>query len=83
MFKSLMMLVRGSANDRNQSVIDANSLTILRQQIRDVSVTMRKAKVAEAEAYTEGQRERRRHAAIVERIADLETRTFCRLSKAL
>ncbi|MER0238415.1 PspA/IM30 family protein [Fulvimarina sp. MAC8] len=82
MLKSLMTLLRGTANDRRESIVDANAITILRQQIRDVSATVKSAKVAEARACAENRREKRRRDAISGQIADLEERAVAAIRQS-
>lgn len=74
MFKKLLTLLRGRSADASEAFFDANSLTLLRQQLRDAAsgvLTARKS-VAVIMAYAE--REKASLAKTNARIADLEAR---------
>ncbi|MEE2952847.1 MAG: PspA/IM30 family protein [Pseudomonadota bacterium] len=81
MWKAFMTLMRGEANDRAESVIDANGITILRQQIRELSAGLSRARAAEALTRNEHRREVARRDAILARIADLEARALAAIEK--
>lgn len=74
MFKALMTLVRGTANEAAEAVIDSNALTILDQQIRDSSAVIEKSRKTLALAIAQERREQDRTEQLQSEIADLETR---------
>lgn len=76
MFKVIATLVRGRGADAAQGFVDANALTILRQQLRDAADGLEKAKrsVAVVMAYCE--REKASAGRIAGQIADLEARAL-------
>ena len=81
MWKAFMTLMRGEANDRAESVIDANGITVLRQQIRELSAGLSRARAAEALTRNEHRREAARRDTILARIADLESRALAAIEK--
>ena len=81
MFKSMFALFRGSAHDAGQAVVDHNAMTILRQQIRDCVEAVTAAKKAVAIVIAQNEQEKRQHAKLVERIADLETRVVAAMEE--
>lgn len=74
MFKALMTLMRGTANEAVEAVIDSNALTILDQQIRESSAVIEKSRKTLALAIAQERREQDRTAQLKSEIADLETR---------
>ena len=74
MFRAFMTLVRGTANEAAEAVIDSNALTILDQQIRDSSAAIEKSRKTIALAIAQERREQDRTEQLQSEIADLETR---------
>ena len=74
MFKTLVTLMRGTANEAAEAVIDSNALTILDQQIRDSSAAIEKSRKTLALAIAQERREQDRTEQLKSEIADLETR---------
>ncbi len=74
MFKTLFLLMRGSAASAAEDLADRNALLILDQQIREVSAAIEQSKRALALAIAQDEMEARRLEATIARIADLEVR---------
>ncbi len=74
MFKSLLTLMRGTANRAVDATIDQNALTILDQQIRDCGEAVGWARKALAVAVAQNRQEQGRLQKISSQIADLEER---------
>lgn len=76
MFKTITTLIRGRSVDAAEGFIDANALTILRQQLRDAAEGLEKAKrsVAVVMAYCE--REKKASERIAGQLGDLEARAI-------
>jgi len=74
MLKSLLTLVRGTANDRLEATLDRNALTMLDQQIRDCGTAIDTARKALAVAIAQNKQEQARITRLAEQIADLEAR---------
>ena len=81
MFNSFFALIRGRSHECAQAVVDANALTILRQQIRDSAAAVTSAKKAIAVAQAQNDREKQQFDALVVRIQDLEVRTVEAIDK--
>ncbi|MEF0942689.1 PspA/IM30 family protein [Rhizobium sp. BR 362] len=81
MFNSILTLIRGRAYDAEQAFIDRNAVPLLAQQIRDAASAIQSARRAVAIAVAQNEQEKSQHAAIVGRIADLETRATAALLK--
>lgn len=81
MLKQFLTLVRGRGNDAAERIVDANALTILRQQIRDCAEATAAARRAVAVAIAQNDTEMRRGAALSQRIADIEERAVAALAQ--
>ncbi|AYG68440.1 MULTISPECIES: PspA/IM30 family protein [unclassified Rhizobium] len=81
MFNSILTLIRGRAYGGEQAFIDRNAVPLLAQQIRDAAGAIQSARRAVAIAIAQNEQEKSQHAAIVGRIADLETRAVAALQK--
>lgn len=81
MFNLILTLIRGRAHDAEQAFIDSNAIPLLSQQIRDAAGSIRSARHAVAVAIAQNEQEKSQHVAILERIADLESRTLAALEK--
>ncbi len=81
MFKQIVTLVRGRSHDAAEQVIDANALSILRQQIRDCAEAINTARRSASLATAQLDQEARHHARILEQIATLEMRTVAALEQ--
>lgn len=81
MFNSILTLIRGRAYDAEQAFIDRNAVPLLAQQIREAASAIQSARRAVAIAIAQNEQEKNRHAAIIGRIADLETRAVAALQK--
>ena len=74
MFKTLFLLIRGSAASAAEELADRNALLILDQQMREASAAIERAKRALALAIAQDGAEAKRLDAAIARIADLEVR---------
>ena len=74
MLKSLLTLVRGTANDAAEATIDHKALVILDQQIRDCGAAVNMARKALAIAIAQERQEQGRLEKLAARIGDLEAR---------
>lgn len=81
MFNLILTLIRGRAHDAEQAFADSNAIPLLSQQIRDAAGSIRSARHAVAVAIAQNEQEKAQHTAILERIADLESRTLAALEK--
>ncbi|ENN85120.1 putative negative regulator protein [Rhizobium freirei PRF 81] len=81
MFNSILTLIRGRAYDAEQAFIDRNAVPLLAQQIRDAAAAIQSARRAVAIAVAQNEQEKSRYSAIIDRIADLETRAVAALQK--
>ncbi|MDL2403826.1 PspA/IM30 family protein [Rhizobium mayense] len=81
MFNSILTLIRGRAHDAEQAFFDRNAVPLLAQQIRDAAGAIQSARRAVAIAVAQNEQEKSQHAAIIARIADLETRAIAALQK--
>ena len=74
MFKTLFLLIRGSAASAAEEIADRDALLILDQQMREASAAIEGAKRALALAIAQDGTEAKRLDAAIARIADLEVR---------
>ena len=74
MFKTLFLLIRGSAASAAEELADRNALLILDQQMREAGAAIERAKRALALAIAQDGTEAKRLDAAIARIADLEVR---------
>ncbi|MEM9716700.1 MAG: PspA/IM30 family protein [Pseudomonadota bacterium] len=81
MFKQIFTLVRGRSVDSAEAILDANALTLLRQQIRDAARCVEQSRKALATVMAYSEREKAALAALNEKIADLEIRAQDALAK--
>ena len=81
MFNLIVTLLRGRAHDAEQAFANRNAMPLLSQQIRDAAQAIQAARHAVAVAIAQNEQEKRQHATIRSRIADLETRTLAALEK--
>jgi len=81
MFKILMTLARGRSQDAATCMMDANALSILRQQLRDAAVDVEKSRKALAVVMAYESREKANLAKQQEQISKLETRAMAALEK--
>ncbi|MGJ8584086.1 MAG: PspA/IM30 family protein [Marinosulfonomonas sp.] len=81
MLKQIMTLARGRVVDTSQAYMDANALSLLRQQIREAAQGVEKSRKAVAVVMAYAQREKTSLARIEAQIADLETRALDALAK--
>ena len=79
MFKLLTTLVRCTAGDTEERLTDANAPALLRQQLRDATEGLARAKRALAVAAAHRAVEKRGHDRLSARIADLEARAIAAL----
>ncbi len=76
MFKTFTTFFRAHSHDAAEGFINANTLTILRQQIRDAAVNVSRARKAVSVAMASQAQEKERFDKVTELITDLETRTM-------
>lgn len=76
MFKQLLTLVRGQATDGSQAMLDANALSLLRQQMRDAAQGVDKSRKAVAVVMAYAEREKASLKRLEIQISDLETRAL-------
>ncbi|MDG1432029.1 MAG: PspA/IM30 family protein [Paracoccaceae bacterium] len=76
MFKQIMTLARGRVSDGSQSILDANSMSLLRQQIRDAAQGVGKSRKAVAVIMAHAEREKASLTRVESQIADLENRAL-------
>ena len=74
MIKSFITLIRGSSYEASQNIIDANALTLLRQQIRDSTKDIENARKSIAIAQAQNKHEAEELLSIKNKIQDLEGR---------
>ena len=74
MFKTLFLLIRGSAASAAEEMADRNALLILDQQMREARAAIDQSKRALALAIAQDEMEAKRLEGTVVRIADLEVR---------
>ncbi len=75
MLRHLLTLFRGQTADASQAFLDANAISLLRQQLREAASGVQKTRKAVAVVMAYAEREKNALAAIEEQIADLENRT--------
>jgi len=76
MFKQLLTLVRGQTTDGSQAMLDANALSLLRQQMRDAAHGVDKSRKAVAVVMAYAEREKVSLKRLEAQILDLETRAL-------
>ena len=76
MFKQLVTLVRGQSNEGTQAVLDANALSLLRQQMRDAAQGVNKSRKAVAVVIAYAEREKASLNRLETQISDLEARAL-------
>ncbi|MEH6521318.1 PspA/IM30 family protein [Sulfitobacter sp.] len=81
MLRQLLTLVRGQTADASQTFLDANAISLLRQQLREAAGGVQKTRKAVAVVMAYAEREKTSLAAIEEQISDLEARTCAALEK--
>lgn len=81
MFKMMTTLWRGRTADAGEAFAKANALPLLRQQIRDAGLSVKKSRQAVAIAMAGQEQEIARYSKIKAQIADLETRTLSALEQ--
>ena len=81
MFNTIITLVRGRGHDAAQAVADANALSILRQQLRDVAAGVEAARRSVAVVMAYAERERKSLPRINAQIVDLEGRAMAALAQ--
>ncbi|WP_162798624.1 PspA/IM30 family protein [Sulfitobacter sp. SK012] len=81
MFKQIMTLARGRMTDSSLTVLDANALALLRQQMRDAAQGVGKSRKAVAVVMAYAEREKSTLKRIEAQISDLETRALDALAK--
>jgi phage shock protein A len=74
MFKQIVTMVRGKANDAAEAAVDNNALTLLRQQVRDCAQALDAARRAASLAIAQHDQEARGIKKLVEQISRLEAR---------
>ena len=75
MFKQIVTLFRGAAQDAGEEFTDRHAITLLRQQIRDCANAVAASRKAVAVAIAQNEREATQHKKLLNQIADLEART--------
>ena len=81
MFKQLITLARGRSADAADALMDANALSILRQQLRDSAAGVEQSRKALAVVMAYAEREKRALEKIQEQITTLETRALAALEQ--
>ncbi|MEP5761039.1 MAG: PspA/IM30 family protein [Litoreibacter sp.] len=81
MFKQLFTLARGRSEDAAQAVVDANALSILRQQLREAATGVEKSRKALAIVMAYADREKAILGKLETQVSDLETRALDALSQ--
>lgn len=81
MFKQFMTLLRGQTTDLGQGVLDANAVTLLRQQMRDAAHAVEQSRKSVAVVMAYAEREKAALAALDAQIADLEGRARAALAQ--
>jgi phage shock protein A len=74
MFKQIVTMVRGKANDAAEAAIDNNALSLLRQQVRDCAQALNVARRSASLAIAQHDQEARQLNKLVEQVARLEAR---------
>ncbi|MDZ7823617.1 MAG: PspA/IM30 family protein [Ahrensia sp.] len=81
MWKSFMALIRGRSYEASEAVVDANAMTILRQQIRDCANAVGAARKAVAVAVAQNEQEIVQHTRLTTQISDLENRVIAAIEQ--
>lgn len=81
MIKQLLTLVRGKSADGSKAIMDANALSLLRQQMRDAARGVDKSRKAVAVVMAYAEREKVSLKRLEAQISDLETRALDALEK--
>jgi len=81
MFKQVVTLFKGAANDASEEFVGRNALPLLRQQIREAAEALQAARKAVAIAMTQNEQEVKQYERVISRITDLETRTIAALEQ--
>lgn len=81
MFNTIVTLMRGRSHEAAQAVVDANALSILRQQLRDAAAGVEAARRAVAVVMAYAERERRCLPRLAAQMADLEARALAALAQ--
>lgn len=81
MIKQILTLARGRSADATQAVLDANALSILRQQMREAAAGVEQSRKALAVVMAYSDREKGSLAKLDTRIEDLEGRAIAALSQ--
>jgi len=81
MFKQLITLARGRSEDVAEAVLDANALSLLRQQLRDAATVVDQSRKALAVIIAYSEREKAALAMTRDRIASLELRALDAIDK--
>lgn len=81
MFKQILTLARGRATDGSQAFLDANALSMLRQQMREAAQGVEKSRRSVAIVMAYAEREKTSLKRIEGQISDLETRALDALAQ--
>ena len=81
MFKQLFTLARGRSEDAGRAFLDANALSLLRQQMREAADGVERSRKAVAVVMAYHDREKANLGGLETQIADLETRALEALEK--
>jgi len=81
MFKQVFTLIKGRSADTAEAFLDANALSLLRQQIRDAAHCVEQSRKALATVMAYADREKASLARVEKQITDLETRAQAALAK--
>lgn len=81
MYQKVFTILRGTAHDAAEHITDANALTLLRQQIRDSTHSIRACKCTLANAIAQQQQETAHLDKLTSKMADLESRIVGALEK--
>lgn len=81
MIKQFLTLARGRSADTTAAVMDANALSILRQQLRDASTAVERSRKALAVVMAYAEREKASLVKLEAQIETLETRALAALEK--
>ncbi len=79
MFKQIITLIRGAANQTAEELTDRHALAILKQQVNDCSSAVITARKAVAIAIAQNEQEIIQHKRLLARMADLEERMLAAL----
>lgn len=81
MFRHLVTLARGHSADATQEVLDANAITLLRQQMREAAASVEKSRKSVAVVMAYAEREKKALKVLEKKIEDLEIRACAALEK--